>query len=67
MGKDNHKGDPLWDVEAFFKLPIAEMGEYGPSRLVSRHQPTGILDEDGLAWNTVETNSGLKRQQITSW
>ena len=64
MKKEEHKGDPLWDSEAFFKLPVAELGECGVCPLVSRTQPTGFRGVDGHAWRAVGTDDGMKRERI---
>ena len=63
--ESKHAGDSLWDPDAFFALPECALGEEtGISPLDSRHQPTGFSDSSGRWWIRVETDSGVKRQEL---
>lgn len=61
MDKSN---DVLWDIQKFFCLPEADPLEIGITPIVSRHQPIGFIDDNGVIWVAIETNNGLKRQKL---
>jgi hypothetical protein len=61
----NRRDDPLYNVEAFFKLPVEESLEPMLSPISKSDQPTGFVDDAGSVWIPVTTDDGtLKRQRL---
>ena len=54
----------LFESDEFFKLTEADLFEIGLTPLVSRQQPTGFFDKEGICWVAIETDEGLKRRKI---
>ncbi len=53
----------LYEIEAFFELPIAGLFEEGMAPM-NRDQPNGFSDNKGIWWHAILSDGVLKRQEI---